>query len=200
MRERSALAAAGARRRGFTLVEMLVVMVIIGIIASVATLSIGVLGRDRELEQEARRLWAVIKQTKEETELQGREVGVFVERDGYFFMRYDKRAQTWKEVQEDDLMAQHDLPDGVSYRLWLDGREAILKAHQENLAAFDIQRASQSASDQDKEKDPRVPQIALLSSGDTTPFELRIERFGGDAGWRVTSLPDNTLSVEAADE
>lgn len=176
----------------------MIVVIIIGIISAIATLSVGILGSDRELEHEARRLWAVIQQTKEEIELQGREVGLFIERDGCFFMRYDKRAQTWREVKEDDLMAARELPEGVTYRLWLDSREVILKTHQENLAALDIQKAALSAAEQDAEKDPRVPQIALLSSGDTTPFELHIVRDGG-ASWRVVSAPDNSLSVEAID-
>ncbi|RPH54665.1 MAG: prepilin-type N-terminal cleavage/methylation domain-containing protein, partial [Lysobacterales bacterium] len=48
-----------ARARGFTLLEILVVVVIIGVIVSAATLAIGVLGGDREVEDQTRRFWAV---------------------------------------------------------------------------------------------------------------------------------------------
>ena len=42
------------RRNGFSLIEILVVIVIIGIVSSVALLSLGLLGDDRELQTEAR--------------------------------------------------------------------------------------------------------------------------------------------------
>lgn len=188
------------RERGFTLIEILVVLVIVGIMTAVATLSMGVLGRDSGLEDEARHLWAVITQSKEEIELQGREVGVYIEKDGYYFMRYNAREQVWSEVNNDDLMAAHTLPEGVQFRLWLESREVILKTHQENQDALNKELSTQGGDATAQKKDPRVPQIALLSSGDTTPFELRLEREGNNARWHLVSQPDNTLIVEVMDE
>src|SRR5262245_17924959 len=74
---------------GFTLIEVLVVIVIIGVIVSVVTLSVGVLGRDEESEDEARRLWTVLQQAREEGEMQARDIGVFVSRNEYEFLRFD---------------------------------------------------------------------------------------------------------------
>ena len=45
-----------ATRRGFTLVEVLVVVVIIAIVASMMLLSVNVLGRDNQLTEESQRL------------------------------------------------------------------------------------------------------------------------------------------------
>ena len=52
--------------RGFTLMEILVVIVVIGVIVSAATLSFGVLGKDREAEDQSRRFWAVLVQECDE--------------------------------------------------------------------------------------------------------------------------------------
>ena len=43
------------RSRGFTLVEILVVVVIMAVVISLAVLSIGVTGRDSQLDEESRR-------------------------------------------------------------------------------------------------------------------------------------------------
>lgn len=203
-----ALGASKGRRRqpGFTLIELLVVLVIIGIILSIATLSIGVLGRDNQIEEQARRLDAVISQVHEESELQGRDIGVFVERDGYLFMRYDYSAQSWQEMGDDDpLVAYRELPAGLQTRLWLDGREVILKTHTENERLAQSQSSSSSSSSSsvasltDTSKNLRTPQIFLLSSGDVSPFELRIEREGSSFSWRLIGKADNTVTVEVAD-
>lgn len=191
--------------RGFTLIELLVVIVIMGVILGMATLSMGVLGRDNEVEEQARRLYAVISQVREEGELQGRDIGVLVERDGYQFMRYQYATQSWQPMVDDDLLKYRAFPAGVQARMWVDDREIILKSHEQNRSkqrpSFSSSSSSSSSSPgpglTDKtHSNPQVPQIALLSSGDLSPFRLRIEREGSAFGWRVVGKPDNTLDVE----
>lgn len=171
------------RARGFTLMEIMVVVIIIGIMIAVATLSTSLLGRDRESEDQARRLWAVVRQAREETELQGLDTGLFLSATGYEFMRYDTRRALWVPIENDKLFAPRELPDGLRFRAWLDAREVILKP-----APVD-----RTDADEDK-KNP--PQVMVLSSGDVMPFEVRIEREGAEALWRVLALPDNDLRVE----
>jgi len=45
----------------FTLIELLVVIVIVGIVSAVALLSFGILGDDRNLQREARRMGSLIE-------------------------------------------------------------------------------------------------------------------------------------------
>jgi general secretion pathway protein H len=174
-----------ARRHaaGFTLMEILVVLVVIGVIVSAATLSIGVLGRDREAEDQMRRLWAVLQQAREESELQGLDIGMFVSAAGYEFLRYDGRNLTWVPIEDDKLFATRALPEGLRFRMWLESREVVLKPDVVDRADKDSQK-----------KWP--PQILVLSSGEVMPFELRVERDQAEALWRVTALPDNDLRIE----
>lgn len=199
-----------AANSGFTLIELLVVLVIVGIILSIATLSVGVLGRDNSIEEQARRLDAVIAQVREESELQGRDLGLFVERDGYVFKRYDYPTQSWLEIQDDPLVAYRALSAGLQTRLWLDGREIILKTHTENAAlskqlssssssSSSSTTSSSSTSSRDSKKDALAPQLYLLSSGDLSPFELRIQREGNDFSWHLVGKADNSVTVEISD-
>lgn len=163
--------------------EILVVLVVIGVIVSAATLSIGVLGRDSEAEDQTRRLWAVLQQAREETELQGLDIGMFVSAEGYEFLRYDGRNLTWVPIEDDKLFATRALPKGLRFRMWLESREVVLKPDAVDRADKDSQK-----------KWP--PQILVLSSGEVMPFELRVERDQAEALWRVTALPDNDLRIE----
>jgi general secretion pathway protein H len=168
---------------GFTLLEILVVIVIIGVIVTAATVSIGVLGRDREMEDEARRLWAVLQQAREEAELQGVELGVFLTTNGYEFLRYNARRNQWIQIGDDAFYRARALPEGLRFRLWLDGREVVLKLNPPARAEKDADESY-------------APQIVVLSSGEVAPFELQIERDAQPSLWRVVSLPDNDLRVE----
>jgi general secretion pathway protein H len=171
------------RTRGFTLIELLVVIVIIGILISAATLAIGVLGRYRQSETEMQRLWAVLQQTREETELQGIDIGVFICASGYEFLRFDRHTQKWVTITDDRLFATHQLPEGLKFRVWLDGKEIVLKPDFPNR--------------EDETEDKKwAAQIMVLSSGDTTPFEAQVERDNAPALWRVVAQADNDLRLE----
>jgi len=58
---------------GFSLIELLVVVFMIGILVTMFTLAVGVTGGDRELERETDRLVAVLNLAGDEAVMQGRE-------------------------------------------------------------------------------------------------------------------------------
>jgi general secretion pathway protein H len=172
-----------ARDSGFTLLEILVVIVIIGVMISMVTLSIGLLGADREVEEETRRFWAVVRQAREEAELQAIDLAIFVGTSEYEFLRFDTRRNEWTQVVDDKLYAQRKLPEGLRFRIWLEGREIVLKPGLPDRSKKD-----------ENQKWP--PQLTVLSSGDVVPFELHIERDSAPALWRMTSLADGDLRIE----
>ncbi|HYM34465.1 MAG TPA: type II secretion system minor pseudopilin GspH [Steroidobacteraceae bacterium] len=193
--------------RGFTLLEILVVLVIIAIIAAATIISVGVLGRDREIEDQSQRLWAVISQVKEESELTGHNIGVLVDQTGYEFVQFDSQHWSWKKIEDDDLLASRQLPEGLRIRLKLEGREVVLKPHSER-ASEDKPSETTSESDDTTSNEkaaPRknlqdadmAPQIMLLASGDVNSFDLSLARDGTeDIGWRIFSKPDNSIDIE----
>lgn len=172
-----------ARTGGFTLMEIMVVVIIIGVMVAVTTLSVGLLGKDKQSEDQLRRLWAVLRQAQEEGELQSIDTGMYVTSTGYEFLRFDGRKNLWVPIQDDKLYATRELPEGLRFRIWLDSREIVLRP----------EPADREDTDASK-KWP--PQIMVLSSGDIMPFEMHVERDGAEANWRVLGMPDNDLRLE----
>lgn len=163
---------------GFTLLEVLVVLVIIGIITAMAVVSTGVLGGDHQMDEEARRLQAILAQAREESMLDGRDVGVRVDRQGYDFLRYNGRVAAWEPVVGDTLLRQRDLPAGLTAGLRLEARDVELKP-----------RTAPT------EEEPAQPQILVLASGDVVPFELLIRREGSDEIRRIAGTVDGNFEL-----
>jgi general secretion pathway protein H len=176
--------AASVRLRGFTLIEILVVIVIIGVIVTFAVLSFNVLGGDREAEQEARRLAAILAQVRDEAALQGRDLGLRLEPSAYEFMSLEPRRGGWQPVADDDLLRRRELPDGLRMRLWLESREVILE---------------QPRAEKRKKVETPTPQVIVLGSGEIVPFDLEIAREGGGTRWRVAATPEGELVTDSPD-
>ena len=173
-----------ARRRasGFTLLEVLVVVVIIGVISSMAVVSIKVLGGDHQMDQEGARLAAVLGQAREEAMLQGRDLGLRLDARGYDFLRYDTRTERWVAVSDDPLLRERSLPDGVGLELRLESRNVTLNP-----------RAAPS------ERQAVSPQVVVQASGDLVPFEILLRREGTDEVRRVAGAADGRITSGKVD-
>lgn len=167
--------------RGFTLIELLVVVVIVAIIASIAVLSVNVLGRDSEITEETRRLAGLLSLVQEQAEMQNRDFGLRLEERRYDFRRYDVRRADWVAVPGEKLLRPRELPAGLRFRLFLEAREVVLRPPAD-------------------EKKPRPPQIMLLSSGDLTEFELKLEREDSDHAATILGRVNGTIEVKTVDE
>jgi len=175
--------AAASRASGFTLLEVLVVVIIIGIITSMAVVSTRVLGGDHEMDREARRLQAVLGQAREDAMLEGRDVGLRIDSLGYDFLRYDGRNERWETVVEDPLLRERLFPDGMSAGLWLESRR--------------VQLPERSLPN---ERAPASPQVVVLASGDLVPFEVRLERAGTEETRAIAGYADGKIEILADDE
>jgi general secretion pathway protein H len=166
---------------GFTLIEVLVVVFIIGILASVSLISVHALGRDTEIHDETRRLAGIIGAVQEQAQMEGRDFGLRLVEQQYEFLTYDPRRDRWQTVEGDDLLRPRQLPPGLSFRLRLDGREASLRPPADP-------------------KKPWPPQIDILGSGDLTAFELKLQREDSDHEATITGNASGELEVKNVDD
>ena len=80
------------KKKGFTLIELLVVVVLLGVVTSFAVLSMGSSGIEREMQEEAKRLHALIKLVREEAIIQAKEIAMEINKQEYLFLEYkDKK-------------------------------------------------------------------------------------------------------------
>ena len=163
----------GAGARGFTLVEILVVVTIIAVVTAGIVLSVSVTGRDRELQKESDRLLALFNYVREQAELQTREYGIMFQDDGYEFLAYDTRRDSWRSVFEDDALRARRLPDGLGFRLSVDARPVVLS--------------------RPKDAKDKTPQVMIFSNGDLSTFVATLEREGGARS--VTLTQDSSGQV-----
>src|SRR5512143_881791 len=76
------------RQAGFTLLEIMVAVVLIGIIASFAVLSLPGKSPTERLAEESRRLIAVLEMAQQDALLRGDQKGVYFTETGYELMTY----------------------------------------------------------------------------------------------------------------
>jgi general secretion pathway protein H len=95
-------------RSGFTLIEVLVVVVVIGMAAGLAIVNFGTDDR-RATEREAKRLAGALEHAAALAQWRGETLGVSADGSGYRFWRRAAGDQ-WTTLGDDDVLAPRSLP------------------------------------------------------------------------------------------
>lgn len=157
------------QERGFTLVEILVVVIIIAIISSVSLLSMNLIDDDRELDTERKRLASLMQVVQDEALLQGREFGLELMTSTYRFVEFDPYSRSWVEVAGDDLFRPRKLPDGMEFVLFLEDKQIVLE---NNPREFEDPDEDTMTFD----TETYAPHVFIYSSGELTPYEIHLLR------------------------
>jgi len=131
------------RHQGFTLIEIMVVVVIASILVGAVTISFPRSGDDL-LKEDADRFSALVTLAQDEAILQSRDFSLAINESGYEF--YRRENASWEAYPEGPFIPRK-LLGLVQSELFLEGVAIKLKSQQETK-----------------------PQIVIYSSGEMTPF------------------------------
>lgn len=176
-------------RHGFTLIEVLVVITIVGIVLSMAVLSLGLIGENKQLDTEVRRYVSLMELARDESMLQGREYGLELLQQGYRFVELDPLTRQWTEIVGDDVLRARELPETIELDLFLEDQRIALKYDPVAL----------NADEEDEKKLQQfAPHVFIFSSGEMTPFELHFRQPINDESTILTA--DIFGKIELVDE
>ncbi len=161
---------------GFSLIEILVVLAIVGVLALAVVIGIDAAGGERQLMREGERFQALVTHACERAELTGRGVGVRVDANGYAFALLG--LDGWAADESEGELRPRRWLQGLSAELRRDGRELGVDA-----------RDAQAG-----------PQIVCFPSGELTPFTLRLGLGAVTGTLDVNGHADGRVDLDRAGE
>jgi general secretion pathway protein H len=147
-----------ARQSGFTLIEILVVVLVVSILMGVVVSSFSGVDREQALRGYCERLALKIEFARDKALQANREWGVYIDADGVRFAEFDEINGEWIQRAEKPFT-----PDAYDTALRF------------TVELAEIPGALSSGAEQLNGDDEDLPNIVLFSSGETTPFEISIE-------------------------
>lgn len=165
-------------RHGFTLIEILAVLVIIGIVTGITVLSINTLGDRTDGGSAAERLAGLIELASENAQMENVQYGLKIYPHHYVFMQFN--GSRWMVLKHHQVLGNHPLPHWMTLTVSTGAKVKLPVAITAGTAASASSVANAAtAAVATKKNSGDVPQIAILSTGTTTPFEIRLHANNG---------------------
>jgi general secretion pathway protein H len=149
----------GRNKNGFSLIEVLVVLVIIGVVVAAVTFSIHVKNNGQAVRSAANIVRSRLLYAEQQAVIQSATLGVAFTQDGYQFYRLvdntDQAQFTWQVITHQQALNFQPWPHEVKLSLTLPNEPNALIPNQL----------------------PKAPMIVFAASGTITPFTLMIGHY-----------------------
>jgi general secretion pathway protein H len=183
---------------GFTLLELLVVIVIVSILVTYSTLAIRGSSPEDLIKEEALRLQTLTQLVMEESILRGEEYGIEVFQDGYRFVRFSD--DQWVTLDDDRILRDRELPADIELEMRLEETDIVIGVVSDPMSDNEVELNETEEVSSEEEQEKISPHIYILSSGEITPeFEIRFYILGVETSYLVTGVFDGTLNSEISD-
>ena len=176
------------RAAGFTLVEVLAVLVVIGIAAAVVSVSVGDGSRSMVVKGAARELYHSMNLAMEEAVFRNRQIGlrfdsVLEEGTQYYryeWLQYDASAKAWLPLESKEFAGKL-LPEAVLLKVVIEEQQITIGSNQGGAEELFVVEQKGDG------KQPRYPDLYFLSGGETQNFSLTIsDESDPDAGFVIS--------------
>lgn len=161
--------------KGYTLIEILIVMFIISIVATTALLSISY-NKNKTIESFANQLTQILTLAEEQAMLQPVVLGVMVSDASLSFSSL-KQDSTSKKNQwvplQDTVLGTHHIPHGIQISVKVEN--------------------TKSADDAEK----KTPQIIISSNGEASPFTIYLGKPGEKPLYAIKGEADGSITNTA---
>lgn len=200
-------------QRGFTLIEILVVMFIIAISVTFAAMSLGSGTRPYEIKSASKRFYGVANLAVEEAILTGKQLGLRFDYDltgpdiapevfRYEWLVYDDEEKQWLPYDESEVFAAENFPEAVRLEVEIEKSRLVIGGEKEGkdkswFTGLAPDEEEKKRDDKGNEIKKIVPDIYFLSSGEVNEFEVKLAdqpedspvyRVVGDIVGRITFL------------
>ena len=155
------------QQAGFTLLEIMLVILLLGLATSVAVPTLMPKDGSAELQRTAERFAALVETAHEEAMLMGQDLGIVINDNDYQFVQFT--AEGWEELSNNRLLRPVTLEDG--FRMSMTPGESVwhstLAQMQQDTLLEDWFQTPEEMLE---------PDLYIWSSGDLTPASVEFSR------------------------
>ncbi len=174
------------QHKGFTLLELIVVIAIMATVTGVVIPRINFGGDKKQIRTEATRLAELFRRASDESIFKNAELGIIFTDTDYQFVKLEGGNREGKWVQfEDGMFRKREWPEDFEVELQVAGVPVVLQSPEDLV--FD---------------EKTRPQVMMLSNGEIMPdFKIIIDKGLLDDRWKVATGVDQLieLGVEGED-